>query len=156
MILTHRPLAKIRQTRRSIKKRRRSRRASTRCWESTFPRRAQRLGPVAANSVRPQHDQATQKKRRNEAGMSLKTKHGSKGSGQQPSPLGRGGKRTTALSLGERVSCSGAFISRSVTGEGCLAQFRQSTSSRAPRSSISVRRKRAILPTWAPGVQLEI
>jgi hypothetical protein len=28
-----------------------------------------------------------------------------------------------ALSLGERVSCSGAFISRSVTGEGFLVRL---------------------------------
>src|SRR5208282_4632950 len=46
------------------------------------------------------------KKSGNEAGMSLKTKAGK--------------KRIPALSRGERVARSGAFISRSVTGEGSV------------------------------------
>ena len=44
--------------------------------------------------------------------------------------VGTGGRtELTALSPGERVSRSGAFTSRSGTGEGSLAQFRESTSS---------------------------
>ena len=53
--------------------------------------------------------------------------------------LDTGGRtESIALSSGERVSRSGAFTSRSETGEGSLAQFRESTSSAAPRSSIAV------------------
>ena len=43
-----------------------------------------------------------------------------------------------ALSPGERVSRSGASTSRSGTGEGSLAQFREPTSSVVPRSSTAV------------------
>jgi hypothetical protein len=49
-----------------------------------------------------------------------------------------GGTESIALSPGERVSRSGASTSRSGTGEGSLAQFREPTSSLAPRSCTAV------------------
>jgi hypothetical protein len=54
-----------------------------------------------------------------------------------------------ALSPGERVSRSGAFTSRSGTGEGSLAQFREPTSSVAPRSSTAVRNNSTPQPDFA-------
>ena len=54
-----------------------------------------------------------------------------------------------AFSPGERVSRSGAFTSRSGTGEGSLPQFRESTSSPAPRSSIAVQSNRTMQPGFA-------
>jgi len=57
----------------------------------------------------------------------------------QGGTLDSGGRtESIALSPGERVSRSGASTSRSGTGEGFLAQFREPTSSVAPRSSIAV------------------
>ena len=64
--------------------------------------------------------------------------------------VGTGGRtELTALSPGERVSRSGAFTGRSGTGEGSLAQFREPTSSVAPRSSTAVRSNSTPQPDFA-------
>jgi hypothetical protein len=64
--------------------------------------------------------------------------------------LNNGGRtESIALSPGERVSRSGASTSRSGTGEGSLAQFREPTSSVAPRSSPAVQSNSTPQPGFA-------
>ena len=60
-----------------------------------------------------------------------------------------GGTESIALSPGERVSRSGASTSRSGTGEGSLAQFREPTSSVVPRSSTAVQSNSTPQPGFA-------
>ena len=59
------------------------------------------------------------------------------------------GTESIALSPGERVSRSGASTSRSGTGEGSLAQFREPTSSVVPRSSTAVQSNSTPQPGFA-------
>jgi len=54
-----------------------------------------------------------------------------------------------ALSAGERVDHDGVFTSRRGAGEGLLAQFRESTSSATPRSSIAVQSNSTPQPGFA-------
>jgi hypothetical protein len=64
--------------------------------------------------------------------------------------LDTGGRpESIALSPGERVSRSGASSSRSGTGEGSLAHFREPTSSVAPRSSPAVQSNSTPQPGFA-------
>ena len=70
----------------------------------------------------------------------------------QPLPISRGewqGIGSLPSPLGLSVSRSGASTSRSGTGEGSLAQFREPTSSVAPRSSPAVQSNSTPRPGFA-------